>query len=127
MQILLNTDPHVGEHAALLEQLESVVHEVLGQFGDRITGVEAHLTDTDNATPAGPGNVHCTLEARLDDHELVVAKHHAGTAGQALHGALRKLGCVLASEFEKQENRHASRLRAHTEVVDAPHSAAAPL
>ena len=108
MQILLNTDSHVEGRASMQEHLESVVSEVLGPFGERINRVAAYLTDADSTTLAGPGNIHCTLEARLIEHEPVVARHHAGTAGQAIHGALRKLSCVLASEFEKQDHRCAS-------------------
>jgi len=108
MQILLNTDSHFDGREPRQEHLESVVREVLGPFGERITKVEAHLTDADSTTLAGPGNIHCTLEARLVEHEPVFARHHAGTAGQAIHGALRKLSCVLASEFEKQDHRYAT-------------------
>ncbi len=108
MQILLITDCHVDGREAMQERLESVVSEVLGPFGERITRVEAYLTHASGTTLAGPGSIHCTLEARLVEHEPVVARHDAGTTGQAIHGALRKLSCVLASEFEKQDHRYAS-------------------
>ena len=107
MQILLNTDPYVDAREAMHEHLESVVTEVLGQFGNRITCVEAYLTDANGATQAGAKAIYCTLEARLVEHEPVVARHHAVTAQQAIHGALRKLGCVLASEFAKEDHRYA--------------------
>jgi len=109
------------------EHLESVVGEVLGQFGERITRVEASLTDADAPTQAGPGSIHCTLEARLAEHVPVVARHYAGTAGQAIHGGLRKLSCVLASEFEKQDHRYAPPFHRDAGLAEAPQSAAAPL
>lgn len=107
MQILLNTDPYVDGREAMHEHLEAVVQEVLGQYGNRITRVHAYLADASGAILGGTSDIHCTLEAWLMEHEPVVARHHAVTASQAIHGALRKLGCVLASEFEKQDHRYA--------------------
>jgi len=107
MQILLNTDPYIDGREAMHEHLESVVTEVLGQFGNRIACVQAYLTDANGANHVRPTDIHCTLEAQLVGREPVVARHHAGTTSQAIHGALRKLGCMVASEFEKQNHRHA--------------------
>jgi hypothetical protein len=103
MQILLNTDPYVDGREAMVEHLESVVMEVLGQFGTRILCVEAYLSDANGANQARPKDIHCTLAAQSVGLEPVVARHHAGTAHQAVHGALRKLGCKLAFEFEKHD------------------------
>ena len=75
MQVLLNTDPHIDGRESMHEYLELVVVEVLGQFGDRITHIEAHLSGADGASQVGRGDVHCSLEARLVEHEPVVARH----------------------------------------------------
>lgn len=107
MQILLNTDPHIDGREAMREHLEAVVTEVLGQFGNRITCVQAYLTDVNGASHIRPLDIHCTLNVQLLGREPMVARHHAGTTSQAIHGALRKLGCVLTSEFEKQDHRYA--------------------
>jgi hypothetical protein len=107
MKILLNTDPHIDGREAMHEHLESVVTEVLGQFGNRISCVQAYLTNANGANRVRPLDIHCALEAQLVGHAPVVARHHAGTTSKAIHGALRKLGCVVASEFEKQEHRYA--------------------
>lgn len=120
MQVLLSTAPHIDGCEAVHEHLELVVLEVLGQFGERIARVQAHLTSENGTTQIGLDGVHCTLEARLVNHEPVVAKHHASTAKQAIHGALRKLSCVLASEFEKQEHRYASSGWANLESAQTP-------
>lgn len=109
MQILLNTDTHTDGRQAMSDHLESVVKEALGHYGGRITRVEAHVTDANGAGKAGAHDIHCTLEARPVGHEPVVAKDRAGTAHQAIHGALRKLERVLASEFEKHDARHSPR------------------
>jgi len=121
MQILLNTDHHIDGREAMYEHLESVVTEVLGQFGNRIARVEANLTDANGSTQAMPADIHCTLEVQLVGREAVVARHHAGTTSQAIHGALRKLGCMLASEFEKQDHwyAHPKHRPGHTRVAAA--------
>jgi len=107
MQILLNTDPHIDGREAMREHLESVVTEVLGQFGNRITCVQAYLTDANGANHVRPLDIHCTLEVQLVGRSPVVARHHAGTTSQAIHGALRKLGYLVPREFEKQDHRYA--------------------
>lgn len=127
MQILLSTDPHIDGREAMHDHLESVVIEVLGPFGNRIACVKACLTDTNGTFKAVPTDVCCTLEARLVGREPVVAQHHAGTASQAIHGALRKLGRVIAREFEQQDHRCAFPLRIGASFVEARQSAAAPL
>ncbi len=109
MQVLLNTDPHVDGGHAMSDHLDSVVKEALGHYGERITRVEAHLTDANGAAKGGPDDIHCTLEARPVGLEPVVVKDRAATAHQAIHGALRKLERALAGAFEKHAPRHAPR------------------
>ncbi|MEO8310523.1 MAG: HPF/RaiA family ribosome-associated protein [Caldimonas sp.] len=109
MQVLLNTDPHIDGRQAMSEHLESVVKDALGHYGERITRVEAHLTDANGASKVGPDDIHCTLEARPVGLEPVVVKDRAGTAHQAIQGALRKLERSLASAFEKHDPRHTPR------------------
>jgi hypothetical protein len=127
MQILLNTDPHIDGREAMHDHLESVVIEVLGPFGNRIVCVEAYLTDTNGASKAVPTNVCCTLEAQMVGSEPVVAQHHASTANQAIHGALRKLGRVIAREFKQQNHRCAFPPRIYAGFVKDQQSDIAPL
>ena len=63
MQVLLNTDPHIDGRQAMSDYLESVVTEALGHYGERITRVEAHVSDANGPTRAGDDAIHCTLEA----------------------------------------------------------------
>lgn len=109
MQVLLNTDHNIDGRQAMSDHLESVVTEALGHYGERITRVEAHLTDANGATKGGVDDIHCTLEARPVNHEPVVVRDRAGTAHQAIQGALRKLERALASSFEKHDPRHTPR------------------
>ena len=118
MQILLNTDSHIDGREAMSGHLESVVKDALGHYGERITRVEAHLTDANGATKAGPDDIHCTLEAWPVGLEPVVVKDRAGSAHQAIQGALRKLERALASAFEKHDPRHGPRTVKSTDPFD---------
>ena len=118
MQVLLNTDPHVDGRQAMSDHLESVVKEALAHYGERITRVEAHLTDANGPTKAGPDDIHCTLEARPVGRDPVVVKDRAGTAHQAIQGALRKLERALAGAFEKHDPRHTPRTVNPTDSFD---------
>jgi ribosome-associated translation inhibitor RaiA len=115
MQILLNTDTHIDGRQAMSDHLESVVKSALGHYGERITRIEAHITDAKGGAK-GVDDIHCTLETRPVGHEPVVAKDRAGSAHQAIHGAMRKLERVLATEFEKHDAKHSAR--AHINGLD---------
>ena len=86
--------------------LSSVSKEALGQYGERITCVEAHLTDAKAAINGGLNDIHCMLEARPVGFEPVVVTDRAGTAHQAMQRALRKLQPAIASAFEKHDLSH---------------------
>ena len=105
MQVLLNTDPHVDGRHQMADHLETVVKDALGRFGEQVTRVEAHLADANSHLKVSPDEIHCTLEARLVGLEPVVVKDHAGTAHQAIDGALRKLKRALASEIDKHDHQ----------------------
>jgi hypothetical protein len=106
MQVLLNTDPHVDGRLAMSGYLESVVADALGHYGERITRVEAHVSDANGASRESTDDIHCTLEARLVGLDPVVVKERAGTAHQAIHGAVRKLERALSSAIGKHDSRH---------------------
>jgi ribosome-associated translation inhibitor RaiA len=104
MQVLLNTDPHTDGRHKMAEHLESVVKEALDHFGGQITRVEAHLSDANSHAKASPDEIHCTLEARLVGLAPVVVKDHAGTAHQAIHGAVGKLKRAVGTVLAKQDS-----------------------
>ena len=108
MQVLLNADPHTDGRHKMAEHLETVVGEALHHFGTQITRVEAHLSDANSHAKAGPDEIHCTLEARLVGLDPVVAKDHAATAHQAIHGAVGKLKRAIGTVLAKHDShRHA--------------------
>jgi len=124
MQVLLNTDPHTDGRHEMAEHLESVVKDALGRFGEQITRVEAHLSDANSHNKAGRDDIHCTLEARLVGLEPVVVKDHAGTAHQAINGAVGKLKRAVTTVIEKHDPRHNTGISATAQAEEG--LAAAP-
>ena len=105
MQVLLNTDPHTDGSRQMAEHLQATVKEALGRFADHITRVEAHLSDANSHAKTNPDAIHCTLEARLVGLEPVVVSDHAGSAHQAIRGAVDKLQRAITTALAKRESR----------------------
>ena len=112
MQVFLNTDPNVDGRHEMAEHLTSVVKDALGRFGETVTRVEAHLADENSLAKPTPDEIQCTLEARLVGLDPVVVKHRAGSAHQAISGAVAKLKRSIATVLEKHIPRHDGRLGA---------------
>jgi ribosome-associated translation inhibitor RaiA len=89
------------------------VTETLGHYGGRITRVEADLSDANSPAKANTHEIHCTLEARTVGLDPVVVTERAGTAHQAIHGAVRKLERAIGSALGKHDPRHKARLAAN--------------
>lgn len=107
MQVLLHADPNIQASQQMAAYLESVVKDALGRFGEQVTRVEAHLADATSHAKAAANEVHCTLEARLVGQEPVVVKDHAGSAHQAIQGAVGKLKRAVATALAKHDPRRA--------------------
>ena len=105
MQILLHSDPHTDGSQLMAEHLTSIVNDAMGRLGERVTRVEAHLSDVNGPAKAGEDDIHCTLEARLVGLEAIVVKDHAGSAHQAIDGAVRKLKRAVGAEIAKHDPR----------------------
>ncbi len=119
MQILLHTDTNTDGRQLMAEHLKTVVTAALGRFGERITSVEAHLSDVDSQATESPDGIHCTVEARLAGLEPVVVKDHAGNAHQAIDGAIRKLKRAVGASLAKHDPRGADARAAGKAAEDA--------
>ena len=106
MQVLLHSDPNTDGSQPMADHLSTVVKEAMGRFGERITRVEAHLSDVNGHAKTGSNTIHCTLEARLIGLDNIVVKEHADSAHQAIDGAVRKLKRAVDTEIAKHEDRH---------------------
>ncbi|MFQ6395766.1 ribosomal subunit interface protein [Nocardia sp. KC 131] len=98
MQILINTDNHIGGDTKLIERAEATISSVLDRFGDQVTRVEAHLSDQ-NADKGGPGDKQCVLEARIAGQQPVAVTNRAESADAAVGGAVDSMAHLLDSRF----------------------------
>ena len=105
MQVLLHSDPHTDGSHEMAEHLEAVVKDALGRFGERITRVEAHLSDVNGLARSSADDIHCTLEARLVGLEAVIVKSASGNAHQAIEDAVRKLKRAVGAVIAKHDPR----------------------
>lgn len=120
MQILLHTDPNTDGSQAMSEHLASVVKHALERFGERITRVEAHLSDANGAAKSSADDIHCMLEARLVGFDAIIVRDQAGNAHQAIDGALRKLKRAIGAVVAKHDPRRPPHGAAGTAVVPEP-------
>jgi ribosome-associated translation inhibitor RaiA len=105
MQVMLNTDPHTDGRHEMAEHLEAVIKDALDRFGEQVTRVEAHLSDAKSHAKSSPDEIHCILEARLVGLDPVVVKDQAGTAHQAIQGAVGKLKRAITTALTKHDPR----------------------
>lgn len=106
MQIQTNTDSSIKGNNTLSRQVEAVLEGALGQFGDRITRVEVHLSDL-NRDKSGDDDKRCLMEARLAGLQPIAVSHQAATLQQAIDGAAEKLKRSLDSTLGRLDNRRA--------------------
>lgn len=95
MQIQVNTDNHTDGSAELTRQVEDVVEDSLGRFGDRITRVEVHLSDENSSEKSGGSDKRCVMEARLSGLQPITVSDEGSSLEQVLAGAADKLETTL--------------------------------
>lgn len=105
MQILLHADTHTDGSHLVAEHLKAVVTAAMARFGERITRIEAHLSDANGEAKSGGDDIHCTLEARLVGLDAIVVKDQANNPHQAIEGALRKLKRAVGQVLAKHDPR----------------------
>lgn len=106
MQVLLHADKNTDGSSAMAEHLNTVVQDALGRFGDRVTRVEAHLSDVNGEARIGPADILCLFTARLIGEETVVAQEQALNAHQAISGAMRKLKRAVGEAVARHHPGH---------------------
>lgn len=102
MQIQVNTGPDVHGGEDLIRRVREIVEGAVHKFADRITRIEAHLSD-ENSAKGGADDKRCVLEARLSGLPPIAVTHQAETMQLAIDGAAEKL--------EKAIGRQIGRLR----------------
>lgn len=97
MQIQVNTDNNIHGHEDVVLLVHSSVEAAVGRFGDRITRVEAHLSDQNSSHKSGADDKRCLLEARLSGLQPIVVSHEAETLELAVTQAADKLERLIES------------------------------
>ncbi|MBV7536179.1 HPF/RaiA family ribosome-associated protein [Duganella sp. sic0402] len=120
MQIQVNTDKTIANHAGLDDHVQSVVSNALHRFGEQITRVEVHLSDNLGQKSAD-GDNRCLMEARLTGLQPIAVSDHAATLHQAISGATDKLKRAVDSAVGKlhDSKRHAEGVAATSAAVVA--------
>jgi ribosome-associated translation inhibitor RaiA len=118
MQIQVNTDKTITNHAGLDDHVQTVVSNALHRFGEQITRVEVHLSDNLGQKSAD-GETRCLMEARLTGLQPIAVSDHAATLHQAISGATDKLKRAIDSAVGKlhDHKRHAEGVGAISAAV----------
>jgi ribosome-associated translation inhibitor RaiA len=102
MKIQVNTDRNVPGGEELKERVRDVVTGAVGRFSERLTRIEAHLSDDNSSAKGGGDDMRCVLEARIAGANPLSVSHAAATLDQAVAGAADKLEKVLQRNFDRQ-------------------------
>ena len=100
MHIQVNTDNNITGSEELTSRYTSVVEKGLMRFSDRITRVEAHLSDT-NSHKQGGADKRCVLEARLNGLDPIAVSHQAESLDLAVNAATDKMKRALDTTLGK--------------------------
>jgi ribosome-associated translation inhibitor RaiA len=102
MKIQINTDRNVDGTERLKDSVRDVIASAIDRFSDRVTRVEAHLSDNNSSAKGGGDDMRCVLEARIAGANPLSVSHAAATLDQAVAGAVDKLETVLQRNFDRQ-------------------------
>ena len=104
MQIQVHTDNNITGREAVVRLVQSIVEGAIGRFADRITRVEAHLSDTNSHKSKGDDK-RCLLEARLAGLQPIAVSHQAATIEIAVTAAADKLRRAIKSKVGRVQAR----------------------
>jgi hypothetical protein len=104
MLIQVNTDNNITGREDVVRLVQSTVEGAIGRFADRITRVEAHLSDTSSHKLKGDDK-RCLLEARLAGLQPIAVSHLAPTIEIAVTEAADKLHRAIESKVGRVQDR----------------------
>lgn len=104
MQVQVHTDNNIQGREDVVTLVHSSVEGTIGRFRDRITRVEAHLSDTNSHKTKGD-DIRCVLEARLAGLQPIAVTHEAPSVELAVTGAADKLERLIESTLGRLKDR----------------------
>jgi ribosome-associated translation inhibitor RaiA len=102
MKIQVNTDRNVEGTERVKEEVRGMIASAVDRFSERLTRIEAHLSDDNSSAKGGGDDMRCVLEARIAGASPLSVSHSAATIEQAVAGAADKLEKVLQRNFDRQ-------------------------
>jgi hypothetical protein len=103
MKVQVNTDSSVRGDLTLEAHVADVLERTLHRFGDQISRLEVHLTDT-NGGKAGSDDKRCVVEARIEGRRPEAVTHTADNFRDAIHGSAAKMERLLDTIIGKRQN-----------------------
>ncbi|MDQ6813093.1 MAG: HPF/RaiA family ribosome-associated protein [Bacteroidota bacterium] len=103
MIIQFNTDKNIEGGEKFNTYFTSIIEDELSRFDDKVTRIEAHLTD-ENGSKEGQADKRCLLEARIQGRQPIAVSNTADTHEQAVEGAIDKLKASLETILGKMKN-----------------------
>lgn len=104
MQVYVNTDNNIQGREEVVRTVTIAVEGSVGRFGDRITRVEAHLSDTNSHKTKG-NDIRCVLEARLSGLQPIAVTHQGATIDLAVAEAADKLQRAIDNKLGRLQAR----------------------
>jgi ribosome-associated translation inhibitor RaiA len=104
MQIQISTGHNITGSEKFIRHTKTVVESVLGHLADRITRIEAHISD-ENSKKGGGYDKRCMMEARIEGHQPIAVTHEADNIVQAVSGAADKLKNSLDHTLSRLKDR----------------------
>lgn len=104
MLIQVHTDNTIHGREAIVTLVHTSIDGAIGRFRDRITRIEAHLSDTNSHKSKGD-DIRCVLEARLAGRQPIAVSHQAPTIELAVAEAADKLGRVIEHTLGRLNER----------------------
>ena len=101
MFIQINTANHVDTNSDQVSRLEDQVRQRLARFEGRISDVEIHVSDVNG----GAGDVHCTLEARVNGYQPVAVAENGPTLDRCVIAAAKKAVRALDHQLGRVSDR----------------------
>jgi ribosome-associated translation inhibitor RaiA len=110
MKVRISHDDHIRSSQQRDEEIERLVDEHLGRFGEVITSVQVHLSD-ENGPRVTQGDRRCLMEARVAGREPIVASYRADTVRQAVSGAASRLERAIDQSRDRRRDARRQRAR----------------
>jgi len=105
MKIQFNTDKNITGKESLEAYVSEKINDGLKQFADKLTRIEVHLSD-ENAHKTGGEDIHCKIEARLQNHQPITVTGKDTSKDKAVSDAISKAKSALSKVVGKMQDHH---------------------